>query len=109
MSRFGTVYERIRPLIVWLGLGELAWIGSWVLNSGDTTRGYVATAVVWLVLMLAWMALVIYLGNLGVFLKHTRWLSNHLWVRPGLGTPGRTIWSHRCCKGRACTCCIPHV
>ncbi|MEE8240674.1 MAG: hypothetical protein V3R16_05360 [Nitrospirales bacterium] len=35
-----------------------------------------ATAVVWLVLMLAWMALVIYLGNLGVFLKHTRWFSN---------------------------------
>lgn len=76
MSRFGTIYERIRPLIVWLGLGELAWIGSWVLNSGDTTPGYVATAVVWLILMLGWMALVIYLGNLGVFLKHTRWLSN---------------------------------
>ncbi len=76
MSRFGTIYERIRPLIVWLGLGELAWIGSWLLNSGDMTPGYTATAVVWLVLMLAWMALVIYLGNLGVFLKHTRWLSN---------------------------------
>ncbi len=76
MSRFGEVYERVRPLIVLLGLGELGWIGSWLLNSGDTIPGHMATAVVWLVLMLAWMALVIYLGNRGVFLKHTRWLSN---------------------------------
>ena len=45
-------------------------------NVDDTTPGYMATAVVWLVVMLGWMALVIYLGNRGVFLKHTRWLSN---------------------------------
>ncbi len=76
MSRFGEVYERVRPLIIWLGLGELAWIGYWLLNFGDTTPGYLATAVGWLVGMLAWMALVIYLGNRGVFLKQTRWLSN---------------------------------
>ncbi len=76
MSRFGEIYERVRPLIIWLGLGELAWIGFWLLNFGDTTTGYIVTAVVWLVVMLAWMALVIYLGNRGVFLKHTRWLSN---------------------------------
>jgi hypothetical protein len=25
-TRFGEIYERVRPLIVWLGLGELAWI-----------------------------------------------------------------------------------
>ncbi len=56
--RFGEIYERVRPLIVWLGLGELAWIGFWLLNSGDTTPGYMVTAVVWLVVMLAWMALV---------------------------------------------------
>ncbi len=76
MSRFGEVYERVRPLIIWLGLGELAWIGYWLLNFGDTTPGYMATAVVWLAVMLAWMALVVYLGNRGFFLKHTRWLSN---------------------------------
>jgi len=76
MSRFGEIYERVRPLIIWLGLGELAWIGYWLLNFGDTTPGYMATAVVWLAVMLAWMALVIYLGNRGFFLKHTRWLSN---------------------------------
>ncbi len=76
MSRFGEIYERARPLIIWLGLGELAWIGYWLLNFGDTTPGYMATAVGWLVGMVAWMALVIYLGNRGVFLKHARWLSN---------------------------------
>ncbi len=76
MSRFGEIYERVRPLIIWLGLGELAWIGFWLLNFGDTTPGYKATVVAWLVLMLAWMALVIYLGNRGVFLRNTRWLSN---------------------------------
>ncbi len=76
MSRFGEIYERVRPLIIWLGLGELAWIGYWLLNFGDTTPGYISTAVGWLVVMLAWMALVIYLGSRGVFLKHTRWLSN---------------------------------
>ena len=76
MSRFGEIYERVRPLIIWLGLGQLAWIGFWLLNFGDTTPGYMVTVVVWLVVMLAWMALVIYLGNRGVFLRHTRWLSN---------------------------------
>ena len=76
MSRFGEIYERVRPLIIWLGLGQLAWIGFWLLNFGDTTPGYMVTVVVWLVVMLAWMALVIYLGNRGIFLRHTRWLSN---------------------------------
>ncbi len=76
MSRFGEIYERVRPLIIWLGLGELAWIGFWLLNFDDTTPGYMVAAVGWLVVMLAWMALVIYLGNRGVFLKHTRWFSN---------------------------------
>jgi hypothetical protein len=76
MPRFTEIYEMGRPLIVWLALGELAWIGFWLFDSGDTTPGYRATAGVWLALMLAWMPLVIYLGNRGVFLKQTRWLSN---------------------------------
>ncbi len=76
MSRFGEIYERVRPLIIWLGLGQLAWIGFWLLKFGDTTSGYMVTVAIWLVVMLAWMALVIYLGNRGVFLQHTRWLSN---------------------------------
>ena len=76
MSRFGEIYERARPLIIWLVLGELAWTGFWLLDFADTTPGYLVTAVAWLVLMLAWMTLVTYLGNRGVFLRHTRWLSN---------------------------------
>ncbi len=76
MSRFREIYEKVRTLIIWLGLGELAWIGYWLLIFGDTTPGYMATVVGWLAVMLAWMPLVIYLGNRGVFLKHTRWLSN---------------------------------
>ena len=76
MTRFKEIYEWLRPLIVWLGLTELAWIGFWLLSSGNATSGYVATVVVWITVMLAWMVLVIYLGNRGVFLRHTRWLSN---------------------------------
>ncbi len=54
MSRFGEIYEKVRPLIIWLGLGQLAWIGFWLLSFGGTTPGYRVTAVVWLVVMLAW-------------------------------------------------------
>jgi len=72
----GELYERVRILIIWLGLSELAWIGYWLLNPDDTTPGYMAIAVGWLAVMLAWMALVIYLGNRGIYLKYTRWLSN---------------------------------
>ncbi len=35
----GEVYERVRPLIIWLGLSELAWIGYRLLNPDDTTPG----------------------------------------------------------------------
>ncbi len=76
MSRFSEIYERTRPLIIWLGLGQLTWIGYWLFNYGDRIPGYVAAAAVWIVGMLAWMALVIYFGSRGVFLKHTRRLSN---------------------------------
>ncbi len=33
----GELYERVRILIIWLGLSELAWIGYWLLNPDDTT------------------------------------------------------------------------
>ena len=48
----------------------------WLLSIGGPPSGYVATVVVWIVAMVAWMALVIYLSNQGLYLKHTRWLSN---------------------------------
>lgn len=76
MPGFKEIYERLRPLIVWLGLTELAWIGYWLLSLGDAAPGYVTTVVVWIAAMLAWLVLVIYLGVRGVFLKHTRCLSN---------------------------------
>ena len=39
MSRIGQIYEWVRPLIIWLGLGELAWIGFWLLSSPKHTHG----------------------------------------------------------------------
>ncbi len=76
MTETKTFYERVRSLIVWLGLAELTWIGYWLLSSGNPAPGYVVTVVFWIVVMLSWLALVIYLGPRGFFLKHTRWLSN---------------------------------
>jgi len=70
------IYEKLRPLIVWLGLTELAWITYWLLRPGDTTPGYMTTVGIWIAAMLIWMVLVIYFGARGFFLNHTRWLSN---------------------------------
>ena len=76
MSRFAEVYERLRPLIIWLGLGELVWLGYWLLSVGDSAPGFVTTAVVWIAAMLAWMTLVMNLTKRGIYLKYTRWFSN---------------------------------
>lgn len=73
-------YERLRPLIVWLGLTELAWIAFWLLRFGDVAPGYLATVVVWIATMLGWLVFVIVAGTRGFFLKHTRWLSNLIGV-----------------------------
>jgi len=70
------VYERLRSLIVWLGLTELAWIGYWLLSGGNNTASFAGIVVAWIVTMLAWLALVIYVGTRGFFLKHTDKLSN---------------------------------
>ena len=67
MRRFKEIYERLRPLIVWLGLTELAWISYWLLRPGDPTAGYLTTVAVWIAAMLAWMGLVIYAGIRGFF------------------------------------------
>lgn len=70
------MYERLRSLIVLLGLTELAWITYWLLGSGDATTDYLTTVGVWVVGMLLWMAMLIYVGPKDFFLKHSRWLSN---------------------------------
>lgn len=69
-------YEFLRPLIIWLGLTELVWIAYWLLRNDSAGFGYTATVVGWFVALLAWMAWVIHGGRRGLFLKHTRWLSN---------------------------------
>ena len=80
MSPLRNVYESLRPLIIWLGLTELVWIAYWLLRDGDATFGYTVTVVVWIAAMLAWLVWVIRAGRRGVFLEHTRWLSNLIGV-----------------------------
>ena len=76
MTGLKTYYERLRELIIWLGLSELAWIAFWLLKTPNMASGYVWAVGFWMVVMLLWMGLVIYLGTRGFFLKHTHWLSN---------------------------------
>jgi len=76
VSRLKDKYESLRPLIVWLGLTELAWIAYWLLRTADATRGFSTTVVAWVVAMLGWLALVIFAGRRGFFRTHTQWLSN---------------------------------
>ena len=42
------IYERLRPLILWLGLTELAWISYWLLPAENTSGTFVGTIVAWL-------------------------------------------------------------
>ena len=69
-------YEALRPLIVWLGLTELAWISYWLLRPDEMNTGYTTAVVLWIVVMLTWLPLAIYIGRRGFFLKHSRWMSN---------------------------------
>ena len=74
------IYERLRPLIVWLGLTELAWIGYWLLAGDDNSAMFVGIVIAWIVAMLFWMTLAIYAGTRGFFLKHSDKLSNLIGV-----------------------------
>ncbi len=47
-SGLKTAYERMRQLIVWLGLTELAWIGYWLLANGGGASGYRVTVIAWI-------------------------------------------------------------
>ena len=75
-----STYERLRALIVWLGLTELAWIAYWLLMGGGAAPGYVWTVVFWIAVMLVWLVMAIYLGTQGFFLKHSERLSNLIGV-----------------------------
>ncbi len=76
MTAAKAVYERLRPLIVWMGLTELAWIGYWLLSGGHNKATFVGSVVAWIVVMLVWLAFVIFAGTRGFFLKHSERLSN---------------------------------
>lgn len=69
-------YERLRPLIIWLGIGELAWIAWWLFAHGSSAPTFHAGVAAWLVVMLGWMALVTGLAGRGFFLRGSWWLSN---------------------------------
>ena len=76
MSNAKKRYDKLRPLIVWLGLTELGWIACWLLSGGNDSASFVGIVVAWIVVawivvMLAWLAIVIYAGLDGFFLKHT--------------------------------------
>ena len=76
MTGAKSIYERLRPLIVWLGLTELAWLSYWLLSGSNNTAAYVGIVAAWIAAMLGWMALVIYASLRGFFLKHSEMLSN---------------------------------
>lgn len=79
MSASKALYERLRPMIVWLGLTELGWIAWWLL-SPDSDPGFTVIVVAWIVAMLAWLGLMIAAGARGFFLEHSRAFSNLLGV-----------------------------
>ena len=80
MSSAKGIYERLRPLIVWLGLTELGWLSYWLLSGGNNTATFVGIVAAWIVAMLAWLVMAIYLGTQGFFLKHSERLSNLIGV-----------------------------
>lgn len=71
-----TTYEQLRPLIIWLGFTELAWITYWLQSPDYTAPEFVGAIVFWVASMLLWMGTVIVFGKRGFFLKRTRHLSN---------------------------------
>ncbi len=76
MTTARTTYEQLRPLIIWLGLTEQAWLSYWLLSVDRAAPQYVGVVIFWIVSMLVWMGAVIIMGKRGFFLKGTRYLSN---------------------------------
>jgi hypothetical protein len=63
-------------MIIWLGLGELAWLAYWLLRPDTATPAYLATVLVWIAAMLAWLVVAVRLGRRGFFLTHSTRFSN---------------------------------
>lgn len=75
-SSTAQTYERLRQLIVWLGIGEVAWISWWLYSSGTGSFSFHAVTTGWVIVMLSWMILVTRLAGRDFFLNGSRWLSN---------------------------------
>lgn len=75
-SSAAQTYERLRPLIVWLGIGEVTWISSWIFSNDSGSFGLHATVIGWMLLMLGWLVLVTGLAGRDFFLNGSRWFSN---------------------------------
>jgi len=69
-------YEKIRQLIIWLGLTELAWVTYWLLSNDQSTPQYIGIIAFWFVSMMVWLGAVIGWGKRGIFLNWTRYFSN---------------------------------
>ena len=76
MKQLNISYEQLRPLIIWLGLTELVWIGYWLLSPNDMDSDYVWTVVFWITAMVIWLGWVMSAGKRGFFLRQSMRLSN---------------------------------
>jgi hypothetical protein len=76
MKKIEKLYEKNRPLIIWLGIVELVWIGSWLFSASDRGIIYTAITVFWMISMLVWMSAVIVAAKKGVYLKYSFLFSN---------------------------------
>lgn len=76
MTGARTIYERLRPLIIWLGITELAWITFWFLQADKLPPHYIRTVMFWTVSLMAWLGAAAFLGKRGLFLRHTFYFSN---------------------------------
>jgi hypothetical protein len=75
LDAFKKGYESLRSFIVWLGVSEFAWVSYWRLRTDERTLTYTMAVVVWIAVMLGWLALVISAGRRDFFLKYSRYLS----------------------------------
>jgi hypothetical protein len=76
MNNFNNVYEKIRPMIIWLGLFELSWIAYWLLPDLGGSDIQTNNTIVWTIMMLFWLYTVIKLVRKGVYLKYSYLFSN---------------------------------
>jgi uncharacterized protein YjeT (DUF2065 family) len=76
MTTTKKLYERLRPMIIWLGLTELAWISYWLLSVDQSPAQYVSVVLFWVIAMLIWIGVVSFLGLRGFYLRYTHYFSN---------------------------------